>query len=674
MSVVQKNYDELLEDYKKLQKENAGFKNFYAKDNTNRALAEQVLQKTDFNYRTVVENANEAIIIAQSHYLRFANLYTVQLLEYSMDEILNTRFTDFIHPDDRDIVMDFFFKRINGEKIPNRYFFRVLTKNNNIKWVEVNAVLIDWDGKPASLGFLIDVTERKLAEDALGDSEEKYFLVMDNASEAIFVVQDGLLVSINHNAKNYLEYDTEEVLNKPFRDFIHKDDLQLVVENHKRRIRGDKLASKYPFRIVTRSGKTKWVELNSVLIKWRDQPATLNFLTDITERILLESELVKSKKDAEESNRLKSAFLANMSHEIRTPVHGIIGFSQFLKEPDLWEAEKHDFLQILNSSCQRLLKTIDDVLDISKIDSGQIEINETGFLIENLFNELYDFHLSKFSGSKIEFKYSIQNELKSILFLSDEQKVYQILNNLLNNAYKFTQQGSVEFGCRIKSNKVEFFVKDTGIGIAKSAQGYIFGRFNQETFSLSRDYEGAGLGLAISKGLVEIMGGKISVQSEKGGGSTFIFTLPLKTEILRDKSNVSIIETKEIKDFSDVTVLIAEDDLYNYLMLEHIVTKELGAQVIHAEDGKTALDIFTNHPNISLVLMDIKMPIMDGHTTTRKIKKLNPHIPIIAVTAFGLKGDSEKAIAAGCDDYISKPIKNEELIKKMKIWLSYFPN
>jgi PAS domain S-box-containing protein len=622
----------------------------------------------------VVDNANEAIIIAQNNYLKFVNQYTTKLLERDIEEIVNNRFAEFIHPDDIDMVMDFFFKRLNGEKLPNRYYFRVITKSGKIKWVEVNAVLIDWEGKPASLGFLIDVTERKMAEEALGQSQEKYFFIMDNTNEAIIIIQDGLLVSINNNAKNYLENNTEDVLNKPFRDYIHPDDLGVVVENYNKRIEGDKFSNKYPFRIVTRTGKTKWVEMNSILIKWEDKPATLNFLTDITERMHEESELIKAKEKAEENDRLKSAFLANVSHEIRTPVHGIIGFSQFLNEPDLSEEARREFLLILNNSCQRLLTTINDVLDISKIDSGQMEINETAFKIEDLFNELYRLHIPDYQNKNLVLSYSIQAKLKSVLLISDEQKVYQILNNLLINACKFTQSGSVEYGCRIKSNKVEFFVTDTGVGIAEKSKDYIFGRFHQENLSLEAKNDGAGLGLAISKGLVELMSGEISVQSEKGTGSTFEFTLPLKTKIIRVTNKVVQDEIKEIKDFTDVTILIAEDDTYNYLMLERLITKELGAQVIHAQDGKVAYDICKNHPNISLVLMDIKMPIMDGHATTRKIKKLNPHIPIIAVTAMGTWGDNERAIAAGCDDYISKPLKTEELIKKIKIWLSYFPN
>ena len=299
-----------------------------------------------------------------------------------------------------------------------------------------------------------------------------------------------------------------------------------------------------------------------------------------------------------------------------------------------------------------------------------MEVKECEFRIDNLFQELYEAHFENFNTKGIDFQYQIETKLTEAQIISDEQKIFQILNNLLSNAFKFTHNGHVDFGCNLAGDKIQFFVSDTGIGITQESQELIFGRFIQEDSSTSRGYEGTGLGLPISKGLVELLGGDIKVESEKGTGSIFTFTIPLKyncnnqADIVADE-NIDIEKPHSEK----ISFLVVEDDFANYVLLERILKKEISGDILWAQNGLEAVEICRNYPDISLIMMDIRMPVMDGYTATKQIKLINSSIPVIAVTAFGMTGDREKAIDAGCDDYISKTFDSKLLIQKINTYL-----
>ena len=374
------------------------------------------------------------------------------------------------------------------------------------------------------------------------------------------------------------------------------------------------------------------------------------------------------KERAEESDRLKSAFLANMSHEIRTPMNGIMGYSMIMTEPNLSEEERIEYASILNASCYRLLNTVNDVLEISKIDSGQVEIREREFRLAELFNELYELYQNNFAAKGIEFVCKIEENSDELIVIADDQKAYQIINNLLNNAFKFTNSGRVEYGYYLQDGKPRFYVEDTGVGISKENIEKIFQRFSQEDISISRGYEGTGLGLSIAKGLVEAMGGSITVQSEKGKGSRFEFDLAISI-VDSETTNLEIDfmseEMETVNQPSGIKVLVAEDDITNYLLLERSLTKEFNAEVLRAENGYRAIDIFKSTIGIDLIIMDIKMPELDGYEATKQIRKIDPNVPIIAVTAYALIGDADKSFAAGCNDYVSKPFDREKLMSKI---------
>lgn len=389
---------------------------------------------------------------------------------------------------------------------------------------------------------------------------------------------------------------------------------------------------------------------------------------DITIRKQIQKELVKAKEKAEESDRLKSAFLANMSHEIRTPMNGILGFTELLKVPHLTDEEQQEYINIIEKSGKRMLNIINDIISISKVEAGQIEVSLTETNVNEQIEYIHTFFKPEAKQKGIQLNISKLLSPKDTFIKTDREKIYAILTNLVKNALKFTNEGSVEFGCERKGEYLEFFIKDTGLGISKSHKKIIFERFRQANETITRSHEGSGLGLAISKAYVEMLGGKIWVESEEGEGSAFYFTIPFNSEyepeeIVSEKADSAIKEENKVK---DLKVLIVEDDAISKLLIT-IAVKPYSKEIIKVSNGFEAIDACRNNPDIALVMMDINMPEMGGYEATKQIREFNKDLVIIAQTANGMQGDRDDAIAAGCTDYISKPINITtlgELIQK----------
>ena len=377
-------------------------------------------------------------------------------------------------------------------------------------------------------------------------------------------------------------------------------------------------------------------------------------------------QLKEAKEKAEESDRLKSAFLANMSHEIRTPMNGILGFTQLLKEPNLTHEEQQDFIRVIEKSGERMLNTLNDIVDFSKIESGitKVDIKETN--INKQIEFIYKFFKPEVESKGITFSVKNNQPTKEAIINTDNEKVYGILTNLVKNAIKFTDEGSIEIGYEKKGEYLEFYVKDTGVGIPKKNMGIIFERFRIGSESLDRLYEGSGLGLSISKSYVEMLGGRIWVESEEGKGSTFYFTIPCNNEFdaIAIKNAVS---TEDIGvQMKNLKILVVEDDETSYKYFGALLQKNI-YDVLYAKTGLEAVSACHNNPDIDLILMDIRMPVMDGYEATHQIREFNKEVIIIAQTAYVLSDDRGKSIEAGCNDYISKPINKTllyELIKK----------
>ena len=376
-------------------------------------------------------------------------------------------------------------------------------------------------------------------------------------------------------------------------------------------------------------------------------------------------DLTLAKRKAEESDHLKTAFLSNMSHEIRTPMNAILGFSNLLSHPDISGTEKEEFINLIRINGKNLLTLVEDIIDISKIDSGQLQIKNAPCKLHEVMMEVYESFLDDIKrrglfNLKLYLKEGVSDE--NIRILSDEHRLKQILINLVGNAVKFTERGFVEFGYTQEDDQfLRFYVKDTGIGLPKGKENEIFERFSKFNSDKERLYGGTGIGLSIAKHLVTLMGGEIWVESEAFVGTTFYFTLPyhrlaVPAGSLEDKK-------EPVRDFNweGKTFLVAEDEEDNFRYIE-VALALSNASLIWARDGKEAVDVFKRVNDIDLVLMDIKMPLMDGYTATKEIKNISNKVPVIAQTAYAMSEEKEKSREAGCDDYIAKPIGYEDLL------------
>lgn len=383
---------------------------------------------------------------------------------------------------------------------------------------------------------------------------------------------------------------------------------------------------------------------------------------DITELKNTEAELIKAKEKAEESDHLKTAFLQNVSHEIRTPLNAICGFSDFLSNEDLPVDKRKNFVQIIQNSSSQLLSIVNDVLAISSLETKQAKISLSAVCLNTLIVEILAIFKQQAKNRNIALYTTHQLTDKQSEVYTDRTKITQILSNLLSNALKFTHTGSIEYGYSLINNEIEFYVKDSGIGVKPELHEKIFERFRQADSTIQVNYGGTGLGLSICKGFVELLGGKIWVQSEIDKGSTFYFTLPYKPV---NEIYDAISPGKQNKNFK--TVLVAEDDEYNFLFIEELLI-HFNLKLIHAKTGEEAVEIFRSNPQIDFVLMDIKMPIMDGYEAAKFIKSTKPDLPIVAQTAYAIEYERIKYEGV-FDDYLTKPIKGEILTEIMSKFL-----
>jgi len=568
-------------------------------------------------------------------------------------------------------------------------------------WLLVSKIpLHDNNGKiNGMVGITTDIIERKKAEEMLAFEQFLTQSLMDNIPDSIyFKDKESRFIRINNAlAQKHGFKNTSEAIGKTDFDFFTEEHARQAFDDEQQIIRTGQPLSKEEKETWPNSPDT-WVSTTKLPLRDKEGNiiGTFGLSIDITVRKEIEllliqknqeigsqneeyialndelaqsnTELILAKEKAEESDRLKTAFLQNMSHEIRTPMNGILGFAELLKSPGLAGEKQQQFVRLIEQSGQRMLNIINDIVNISKIETGQIDIELKETNINLLLKHLYTFFKpeAEVKALSLTFKTGLSDE--SCKIETDGTKLTQVLSNLIKNAIKFTKSGTIEFGCNVvetlqPKSLIEFYVKDSGIGIAPDMQESIFERFIQVEMTASRNYEGAGLGLAISKAFVEKLGGKIWVKSELGKGATFFFNIPFNSTSINKVEKLS--EAIKEGQLQFVNILIAEDDDICMIVLKEMLEIEK-PNLYFANNGREALDIVKNKPEIQLVLMDLKMPVMDGFEATKLIKRIKPALPVIAQSAYAFSNDQDKARKAGCDDFISKPVKREMLLSMIK--------
>lgn len=611
-------------------------------------------------FRTLINNSNDAFEIVDPTTGRFLDVNKIGCdeLGYSFEEFIKLSVFD-IDP----AVTPEIFKGIVDE----------LRKSNFITWegihkrndgstfpVEVNIRMANLE-KEYMVTVARDISTRKQNEELV--LKQSHALEQSPVS-IIITDKNGNIEYSNSKTFELTGYEKEEILGKNPRIFSSGEtplsEYKILWANllSGKQWKGEFLNKKkngdlfWEFAYISPILNVKNEIINFVAIK-----------EDITERKNMIEELIFAKEKAEESDRLKSSFLANMSHEIRTPMNGIFGFTNLLLEPDLSSEEKENFIKIIYKSGQRMLSTVNDIVEISKIEAGLVDVIAKETDINERVVELTRFFQleAEQKGLMLILEKLLPVEKKKVM--TDQNKLDSILTNLIKNAIKYTDTGTIKIGCSQKETNVEFYIEDTGIGIPAHRREAVFNRFEQADIDDKRAFQGSGLGLAISKSYIEMLGGKIWVESEEGKGSIFYFLLPVKNNTQEkpffSKDTLSVGE-KAKHNIKGLKILIAEDDEPSQQFLS-ILIRDFASELLKVKTGNEVIEICRQNKDIDLILMDIQMPGLDGYEATRRIREFNKEVIVIAQTAYAISGDKEKAIEAGCNDYISKPINKTKL-------------
>lgn len=783
------------------------------------------LKESEEKYRNLVERANDGICIVQDNVLKYANSCLAKIWGGTVREIINKKFTDFIYGENLRNIVSLYNDRISGKEVPSIYETPLKHKLGHKIHAELSAGIIQYEGKPADLIVIRDVTERKIAETEIKrlstaieqsptiivitdlegkieytnpkfleltgytkkeiitnkpnilkagcHSDEFYFeiwstissgnvwhgefcnknkageiywesasispikdkkgiitnyvkvaeditekkraeqihimlynisnavLRTENLNELLVIIQKELNTIIDASNFYVALYDNkDDTLSFPY----HKDSQDMfkkvsaantltkyVIETKKPLLANQEIKNRFveEGKLIHVGSLSKiWLgvplKIDDVILgafavqSYDDENAytenDLQMLDFVSEQISIYlhrkkavDDLILALEKANESDRLKTAFLQNISHEIRTPMNGIFGFASLLKDPTLTGEEQQSYIDVIMTSGKRMLGTLKDLMDISMLETEQVKVNHEIVNINDELRILHNLFVGETNPKKLDLLISTPLPDNMINILTDKSKFLAILTNLIKNAIKYSNKGSIDFGYEIDNEFIKFHVKDCGIGIPQNKHEVIFNRFEQADIEDVKVHEGSGLGLSISKGYVELLGGEIWLESEVDIGSQFYFTIPYNS--VQIKSNTKEIYKHKKPDSQksqSIKILIAEDEIFAEEYLK-IILSDICPDPFIARNGQDAVDICRDNPNIDLILMDIKMPIKSGYDAIKEIREFNQDTYIIAQTAYALAGDFEKAIAVGSNDYISKPINSEKLKEKIKI-------
>lgn len=642
------------------------------RDITRNKRYEEALRTSEIRFKTLTEFAPVGIFRTDVNGVtNYVNPRYCEISKLNSEEALGKGWLDAVHPEDRSLLdKDWKQAAISGSQSYSEY--RFLHTDGSITWVNGHAVpLRDQSGDLIGyIGAIEDITDRKRAEEKLIESEAYYRTLID-------ISPDGIITSDIEGNVTYGSKKAYEIFEEPPEaSFIGTSILKwldpeyhlMILERFADIISGDVKPVTAEYKLLKHNRSVFWAELSSCPIT--DSKGNTNGLLivcrDISGRKKAEDDLIKARDKAEEGDKLKTAFLHNISHEIRTPMNAITGFSALLGEPDLTQETQKSYIDIITQSSDHLLDVLNDIIEISNIEAGILKLKRNEINLNTLMGKLFKQFKLTAAEKGIELRYRTGLSGNQAEVITDYSKLVQILSNLLSNALKFTLKGEIKFGYNLKNENLEFFVSDTGISIPDDQHYKIFDRFYQVEYSTSRQFQGTGLGLSISKEYVELMKGKIWLTSDPGNGSVFYFTMPYEQVFKEHHISPPTSELLKLLDVDIKTLLVAEDDNNNFHLIKQLLS-ELNVKIVRACNGIEAVDICKSGLKIDLILMDIKMPLMDGYTAIRKILDHSPEMRIIAQTAYG--DDEERSMEAGCAGFISKPFVRKQFIKMMKEFL-----
>ena len=694
-------------------------------DITDRKKLEEDLRISEEKFRSLLQYSSDAItILNENGVITFESSLEGKISGFSIIELIGKPALDLVHEDDRNLFSHALAEVAANPAKMVKLEFRGKKKHGNIVYIE--SIFANHLQNPIIKGIVMnsrDITARKQAElnekryrenqaflsctalDFLSMSAEEDIYeyiahrIYEIAGESIIVIgvfneeetllrlayfrgieaymqpledilhikPNEILISIEagfreiliQNSKHLLHFrrGIYEAFNRKIDPAVAKKAEEIMQVNHVEGISLMRQGKLYGTVIIMLKDDGRMLEKQTV--------ETFLFQASIAlHKRQLEQELIRAKVKAEESDKIKTVFLANMSHEIRTPMNGILGFAQLLSSEKISRQELNEYIQAIDSNGKVLISLIDDIIDISKIESGHVKINRESIQLNEFLDEIFQSFLNEPRRTEKEnVQFILEKDLPDLecIIETDPVRLRQVIYNLISNAIKFTSKGTIRVGYRLDSpNSLLFYVKDTGIGIQPQKLKLIFERFIQADDSITRKYGGSGLGLAISKGLVELMGGKIWVESSQMKGSSFYFSHPFKVTNIANSQGKHSKET-HVFNGKGKTVLVVEDDKFSFKYLETIL-KRYEINILHAVNGLEAVELCRTNPQIALVLMDIQLPSMSGYDATKQIRSMFKDLPIIAQTANAFDEDRSKCLEAGCDDYLAKPISMSALI------------
>lgn len=638
----------------------------------NKAIIDQA-QKSQKRYKEIF-NFSQAWICTHTleGEILTINPAACKLLGYTESELLGKNVSQFLHPKMQKEFQEEYLQKIIDTGVTDGILTIFSRKGEKIHMLYQNYLLSEPDSEPYVIGFAQNITDRLYAEEALKRSEEKYRKIIENMNLGMLELDDEeRIIFANQQFCTMSGYDTDELYGEKADEIFPETATDRIINEQSWKSRYG-ISNRYEFMVHTKSGEARWWLVSTAPLHNPDGSlkGSIGIHLDITRQKKMEKDLRDAMQAAERSSQAKEAFLANMSHEIRTPINAIMGMGKLLAKSNL-NKQQLFYLSSIRTASENLLVVINDVLDISKIEAGKVNIENIPFDMDQLVRHAINMLAPKAEEKGLSVVCEVDENISHSL-IGDPYRINQVMMNMLSNAIKFTEQGRIRVGAEMAKKadgmqQVVVTIEDTGIGISEDFLAVIFNKFTQEDDSFVRKFGGTGLGMSITKQLMDLMGGTIAIESEKNLGTTVTLTFNLKVGTAKIFEKKRAVKT-DTSNIGNKKVLLVEDNELNRLLAYTILT-QYGAIVTSADNGLTAIEMI-QRDEFDIVLMDVQMPVMDGVRATQIIReKHNKSIPIIALTANALKGKREEYISAGMNDYIAKPYNEEKMIAVIANWL-----